>query len=49
MIDLETLAASCATMADEIVAHGSSDTFRYDAACVIGYCALDGGETAEEE
>ena len=30
MIDLETLAASCATMADEIVA------------CVIGYCALDG-------
>ena len=28
MIDLETLAASCATMADEIVARGSSDTFR---------------------
>lgn len=26
MIDLETLAASCATMADEIVARGSSDT-----------------------
>ena len=37
MIDLETLAASCATMADEIVAHGSSDTFRYDAAGVLEF------------
>ena len=37
MIDLETLAASCATMADEIVAHGSSDTFRYDAAGILEY------------
>ena len=37
MIDLETLAASCATMADEIVAHGSSDTFRYDAAGILEF------------
>lgn len=37
MIDLETLAASCATMADEIVAHGSSDTFRYDADGVLEF------------
>ena len=37
MIDLETLAASCATMADEIVARGSSDTFRYDAAGILEY------------
>ena len=35
MIDLETLAASCATRADEIVARGSSDTFRYDADGVL--------------
>ena len=37
MIDLETLAASCATMADEIVARGSSDTFRYDAAGILEF------------
>lgn len=37
MIDLETLAASCATMADEIVARGSSDTFRYDADGVLEF------------
>lgn len=37
MIDLETPAASCATMADEIVAHGSSDTFRYDAAGILEF------------
>lgn len=37
MIDLETLAASCATMADEIVAHGSSDTFKYDAAGILEF------------
>lgn len=37
MIDLETLAASCATMADEIVARGSSDTFRYDADSVLEF------------
>lgn len=37
MIDLETLAASCATMADEIVARVSSDTFRYDADGILEY------------
>lgn len=37
MIDLETLVASCATMADEIVARGSSDTFRYDADGVLEF------------
>lgn len=37
MIDLETLAASRATMADEIVARGSSDTFRYDAAGILEF------------
>lgn len=37
MIDLETLAASCATMAAEIVARGSSDTFRYDAAGILEF------------
>lgn len=37
MSDLETLAASCATMADEIVARGSSDTFRYDADGVLEF------------
>ena len=37
MIDLETLAASCATMADEIVARGSSDTVRYDAAGILEF------------
>ena len=37
MIDLETLAASCATMAGEIVARGSSDTFRYDAAGILEF------------
>lgn len=37
MIDLETPAASCATMADEIVARGSSDTFRYDAAGILEF------------
>lgn len=37
MIDLETLAASCATMADEIVARGSSDTFRYDADGILEF------------
>ena len=37
MIDLETLGASCATMADEIVARGSSDTFRYDADGVLEF------------
>lgn len=37
MIDLETLAASCATMADEIVARGCSDTFRYDADGVLEF------------
>lgn len=37
MIDLETLAASCAAMADEIVSRGRSDTFDYDADGVLEF------------
>ena len=37
MIDLETLAASCAAMADEIVSRGRSDTFNYDADGVLEF------------
>lgn len=37
MIDLDTLAASCAAMADEIVSRGSSDTFKYDADGVLEF------------
>ena len=47
MIDLETLAASCATMADEIVAHGSSDTFRYDAAGILADSPADPRQLAD--
>lgn len=37
MIDLETLAASCAAMADEIVSRGRSDTFSYDSEGVLEF------------
>lgn len=37
MIDRETLAASCAAMADEIVSRGRSDTFSYDPEGVLEF------------